>query len=238
MLSLKSMFCTLFDSAWMRMLWYDRGNEQWTSTMDTFWSKLVIEQPMHVSVADPDRQIRGRPGHPCLEIGEEPGLNFFSALRASVWSKNEGEPGPPGPLPWICHWICVYITQWRLWGIRWSIFQSDLHTWWHSTYIARFWTCFELVRGLLPRNSQIRQHKGLCDPCQNKFLQDNWILHLTLRRSWSLADHSLLVSLLDLKTQYYLLNKVKNDVTDHTCWELELACRQGKTTAPRKDLLT
>ena len=79
--------------------------------MDTFWSKLVIEQPMHVLVADPDRQIRGRPGHPYLEIRGEPGLKFcFSALRASVWSKNKGEPPPPR----ISYWICVYITQWRL----------------------------------------------------------------------------------------------------------------------------
>ena len=30
--------------------------------------------------------------------------NFFSALRASVWSKNKGgEGGSPGPLPWIRH---------------------------------------------------------------------------------------------------------------------------------------
>ena len=91
--------------------------------------------------------------------------------------------------------------------------------WSHSTNIAA--QDFKLVRGLLPGNSQIRQHKGLCDPCQNKFLQDNWILRLILRRSWNLADHSRLVSLLDLKTQYYILNKVKNDVTDHTCWELD-----------------
>ena len=31
---------------------------------------------------------------------------IFSALRASVWSKNKGggEGGSPGPLPWIRHW--------------------------------------------------------------------------------------------------------------------------------------
>ena len=31
---------------------------------------------------------------------------FFSALRASVWSKKKeggGGGGPPGPLPWIRH---------------------------------------------------------------------------------------------------------------------------------------
>ena len=30
---------------------------------------------------------------------------FFSALRVSVWSKNNGRPAPPGILPWIRHWI-------------------------------------------------------------------------------------------------------------------------------------
>ena len=29
--------------------------------------------------------------------------NFFRAFGASVWSKNKGEPGPPGPLRWIRH---------------------------------------------------------------------------------------------------------------------------------------
>ena len=34
--------------------------------------------------------------------------NFFSALRASFWSKNKGEPGSPGspgPLQWSRHCI-------------------------------------------------------------------------------------------------------------------------------------
>ena len=34
--------------------------------------------------------------------------NFFSALRASFWSKNKGGgggPGPPGSIPWIRHCI-------------------------------------------------------------------------------------------------------------------------------------
>ena len=54
---------------------------------------------MDVLVADPDCQIRGRPSHPYLEIRGERGLKFcFSALRASVWSKNKGEPAPPPPL--------------------------------------------------------------------------------------------------------------------------------------------
>ena len=32
---------------------------------------------MDVLVADPDCQIRGRPGHPYLEIRGEPGMKFF-----------------------------------------------------------------------------------------------------------------------------------------------------------------
>ena len=37
----------------------------------------------------------------------------FSALRASVWSKNKGGPGPPGPLPWIrrCLLLRLIITN-------------------------------------------------------------------------------------------------------------------------------
>ena len=57
-------------------------------------------------VADPDIQIRRRVGgvlggHPDPEIRGRPGLKkkFFSALRASVWSKNEVEGRPPGPSP-------------------------------------------------------------------------------------------------------------------------------------------
>ena len=140
--------------------------------MDTFWSKLVIEQPMHVSVVDPDLQ-GGRPSHPCLEIRGEPGLNFFSpALRASVWSKIKGEPcpHPPPPLGSATGSACTSLSG-GCEEVSWSIFQSSLNTWSHSTNIAA--QDFKLVRGLLPRNSQIRQHKGLCDPCQNKFLQDN-----------------------------------------------------------------
>ena len=30
--------------------------------------------------------------------------NFFRAFGASVWTQNKGEPGPPGPIPWIRHW--------------------------------------------------------------------------------------------------------------------------------------
>ena len=47
---------------------------------------------MYKAVADPDLQIRGGGGsHPDPEFRGGPGLKeFFSALRASVWSKNKG----------------------------------------------------------------------------------------------------------------------------------------------------
>ena len=42
----------------------------------------------------------GGGSHPDPEIRGVSSLNnCFSALRASVWSKNKGGPGPPGPLP-------------------------------------------------------------------------------------------------------------------------------------------
>ena len=55
---------------------------------------------------NPDLEITGGPGHPDPEIRKGGGGGtvsqiFFSALRASVWSKNK--EGGPGPLPWIHH---------------------------------------------------------------------------------------------------------------------------------------
>ena len=57
-----------------------------------------------LTMAEPDRQIRRKGdggGHPVSEIREaqSPKNVFFSALRASVWSKNKGACGPPGPSP-------------------------------------------------------------------------------------------------------------------------------------------
>ena len=56
------------------------------------------------AVAFPDLQIREGDGHPDPEIrggggGGRSQNKFFSALRASVWSKNMGGPEGPGPLP-------------------------------------------------------------------------------------------------------------------------------------------
>ena len=54
-----------------------------------------------ITVPDPDLEIRegGGGGHPDPEIVGTPSPKFFSALRASVWSKNKGD----GPLSWIRH---------------------------------------------------------------------------------------------------------------------------------------
>ena len=61
-----------------------------------------IETIWQGSVANPDLQERGEPGHPDPEIrkwkgggGRSPTL--FSALRASVWSKNKGGRTPRAP---------------------------------------------------------------------------------------------------------------------------------------------
>ena len=56
-------------------------------------------------MADPHLQIKGGGGHPDPEIrGEERDQKIFSALWASVWSKNKWARGrPPVPLPWIRH---------------------------------------------------------------------------------------------------------------------------------------
>ena len=58
-----------------------------------------------ISTVDPDLQIKRGPGHPDRDIRSRGGggsrfkKNFSSALRASVWSKNTGGPGPSGPSP-------------------------------------------------------------------------------------------------------------------------------------------
>ena len=50
--------------------------------------------------ADPDLQVGGGAGHPDPELeGGGSQKNFFSAPRASIWSKNKGGPGSPMPLP-------------------------------------------------------------------------------------------------------------------------------------------
>ena len=47
---------------------------------------------------DPDLEIRGRPSHQDPNMGGPP-PQFFSALQASVWSKNKRGSGAPSPFP-------------------------------------------------------------------------------------------------------------------------------------------
>ena len=66
---------------------------------------------LFVTVPDPDFEIRlgGGGDHPDPSIrgGRDwSPKKFFSAFRASVWSKNRGgRGGPAGPLPWIRHFV-------------------------------------------------------------------------------------------------------------------------------------
>ena len=76
-------------------------NLQITPSKKPMWLNTLVR---HYSRANPtagtDLQISGEPDHPDPEIrGGGAGLKkkFFSALRASVWSKTKGG-GPPGPL--------------------------------------------------------------------------------------------------------------------------------------------
>ena len=75
-------------------------------------SEFMVKITWITEVADPDRQIRGWPGLPDPEMREGWGTwsqkKFFSALQASVWSKNKGGPRP---LPWIRH--CM--------GLEWDL---------------------------------------------------------------------------------------------------------------------
>ena len=70
----------------------------------------------------------GRSSRPWDKGG--PGLKkkFFSALRASVWSKNKGGHGPPGPFPWIHHW------QGLPW--MWAPLKSTLHVWFYRSALS------------------------------------------------------------------------------------------------------
>ena len=68
---------------------------------DGRWRKVVVHgASTALTVADPDLQIRvggGRSFRPWDKEGAA--SKRFSALRASVWSKNKGGLSPPGPFP-------------------------------------------------------------------------------------------------------------------------------------------
>ena len=70
-------------------------NTKWSDMSSSLWSLVLIRLRLY-PVADPDLQIRMGGGHPDPEIRGS-SKKFFSALRASVWSKNRGGPGSPGP---------------------------------------------------------------------------------------------------------------------------------------------
>ena len=84
--------------------------------------KNDLLRPNHLpAVAVPDLQIRGcgrgeggGGGHPDPEIRGAPvSKKFFSALRASVWSKymGWGGGGGGGSLPWIRHCLLVHTVE-------------------------------------------------------------------------------------------------------------------------------
>ena len=54
------------------------------------------------TVADPDQDKEGGSSRPWDKGGQSP-KKIFSALWASVWSKNKGGHRSPGSLPWIRH---------------------------------------------------------------------------------------------------------------------------------------
>ena len=56
---------------------------------------LIFNKGMTVAVANPD--LRGGPVIQTLRYGGAVSKHFFSALRASVWSKNKGRPPPLDP---------------------------------------------------------------------------------------------------------------------------------------------
>ena len=76
---------------------------------------VLIESPSGRS-----RPSEGGGGHSDPEIkgvGGGGSKKNFSALRASFWSKSQGG-GPPGPFPWIRHWLLnVFVWNSRGWGV-------------------------------------------------------------------------------------------------------------------------
>ena len=71
------------------------------------WTIMIVV--VLVRLANPDLQMRkggggGGGGHLDPEIRQSP-KKIFSALPASVWSKDRGGGG--GQAPWICHWVMI-----------------------------------------------------------------------------------------------------------------------------------
>ena len=70
------------------------------------WTRKVAS----LTVPDRDLEIRGAPSHPDPLMGGGGGAvskKFFFALRASVWSKNKGDPGlGPSPISVTVNPVC------------------------------------------------------------------------------------------------------------------------------------
>ena len=92
----------------------------------TFYGGNVVRV---LALPDADLEIRdwGQSSKP-LEKGGGWGRSpknskkIFSALRASVWSKNKGEPGP---LPWIRHFLALFFF----------FTVAHFHPWWPRAYL-------------------------------------------------------------------------------------------------------
>ena len=68
------------------------------STYESVRSEGFHNMTCLISVADPDLQIRGRRSfRPWDKGGAQSQKNFFSARRASIWSKNKGGRAPRAP---------------------------------------------------------------------------------------------------------------------------------------------
>ena len=67
------------------------------------------------AVADPDFQVRGRPGHPESEISGGAGLKiFFRPFGPHFGIKIRGSPGPPGPSPGSATGLQHYLVLIRI----------------------------------------------------------------------------------------------------------------------------
>ena len=73
----------------------------WNKGLTRFRQSLYFSFRLNKTSAGSRLSNRGGGGHPDSEIKGGPGLkkNFFSALRASFWSKTKGAPDSPAPLP-------------------------------------------------------------------------------------------------------------------------------------------
>ena len=74
------------------------------------WALIRINT---VTLPDPDLEMRGGGSSRPLDkiVARSPKKMF------SVWSKNKGGPGPPGPLPYVRHWIQLFISNFSIFQV-------------------------------------------------------------------------------------------------------------------------